>query len=112
MAPGVSSLRCADVITDLLGSYTSSLCSPNVMSHSAITPARNLLSPSKGSSVLLILAVNSFSISCWYCRAVFDSSEPSASGCLPRAVEEVAAHIHYGDRFGGQAFHRARDQVA
>src|SRR5580704_17095426 len=56
VVPLCSSVFCELVITDLEGSNVSSLCSPLVMSMSADTPVRNLSAPSRGSSVLLILA--------------------------------------------------------
>ena len=60
--PEESSVRCELSITERAGSKISSLCSPPVKSHSTETPARNLLAPSSGSRVELILASRSASI--------------------------------------------------
>ncbi len=62
--PLMSSVFCELIITDLLGSNVSSLCSALLKSQSTEAVARNLSAPSSGSSVLLILASKSCSIFC------------------------------------------------
>src|SRR5260370_11378735 len=59
-----SSVFWDEIMTDLLGSKVSSLCSPPEKSHSTDTPARNFSGPRRGSSVEFTLTRTSFSMRC------------------------------------------------